>query len=134
MTATSVLDASALLALLLEEDGGAEVQQAIESGAAMSAVNLAEVLAKFADRGEDPVVATRLLAEGGFLPKGIRVSPFDADSARETAHIRRTTTGIGLSLGDRACLALGRALDAPVLTTDRAWARLRLGVRVRVLR
>ena len=134
MTRPTVLDASALLAVLLEEEGSEEVQQAILAGATMSAVNLAEVLGKFADRGEDPVAVARFLAEGGVLPKGIRVVPFDGDSARETARIRRATTGSGLSLGDRACLALARSLAAPALTTDRAWARLRVGVKVRVLR
>jgi ribonuclease VapC len=134
VTSPCVLDASALLALCQDEEGASLVEQAILSGAAMSAVNLAEVLAKFSDKGEDPAAFSARLADRGLDLAALRILPFDGDSARETARIRRATTGAGLSLGDRACLALGKSLDAPVLTTDGAWARLRIGVRVRMIR
>jgi PIN domain nuclease of toxin-antitoxin system len=122
------------MALLRDEPGAAEVEKALQTPAAISAVNLAEVLSKCADEGREPSTLSRELAERGIVPGAIHVHSFDGDSARETARIRRATTGAGLSLGDRACLALGRALDAPVLTTDGAWARLRIGVRVRLIR
>ncbi len=134
MTSRCILDASALLALCQDEEGASQVEQAILSGAAMSAVNLAEVLAKLSDKGEDPSAFSTRLADRGLDLAALQILPFDGDSARETAWLRRATTGVGLSLGDRACLALGRALDAPVLTTDGAWARLRVGVRVRLIR
>jgi ribonuclease VapC len=59
---------------------------------------------------------------------------FDELHARETATIKKRTTGVLLSLSDRACLALGRLKDVPVMTTDREWRKLRLGIRVVVVR
>ena len=75
--------------------------------------------------------ATIRSALGGL---GLDVRPFDADSAYATGLLRRPTSSRGLSLGDRACLALGVALKAPVLTTDRSWKSLKVGARVRVIR
>jgi ribonuclease VapC len=129
-----VLDASALLAYLRDEPGGRRVEEALLGGAALSAVNLAEVLGKLADAGEDPAAALRRLEEGGLVPGAVEVVPFDAVDALETAALRLPTRGAGLSLGDRACLALARRLGLPALTTDGAWRTLRAGVRVEVVR
>jgi len=65
---------------------------------------------------------------------GISVEAFDAGLAYLAGLLRPQTKGIGLSLGDRACLALGRHMRLPVLTADRAWAKLRVGVEIRVIR
>ena len=123
-----MLDASALLALLNDEPGGEAVESALPH-AAMSAVNLSEVVAKLIEGGM-PEEVVRPLLEGLSLD----VHAFDADLAYATAVLRNSTRQLGLSLGDRACLALGLRLAAPVLTTDRAWADLDLEIEVRTLR
>ena len=122
--ARTVLDASALLALLNEEPGADDVIDVLPD-AVVSAVNLAEVASKLADAGM-PADAVRD-ALGGL---GVEVAPFDSADALDTGLLRpRTRTG-GLSLGDRACLALAGRLGAPAMTTDRVWKRLRVGVKV----
>jgi PIN domain nuclease of toxin-antitoxin system len=123
-----VLDASALLALLNDEPGSDAVADSL-SEAAISSVNLAEVVGKLSDRGM-PEGEIRLALEG----MGLDVHPFDAGAAYSAGFLRRATSSRGLSLGDRACLALGIALGAPVLTTDRGWKALRVGSKVRVIR
>ena len=113
---TTVLDASAVLALLGDEPGADRVAAAVEDGATIGAVNLAEVLTKLSDFGMPPSAAEDVL-EG----LGLEVVAFDGGSARAAAALRASTRARGLSLGDRAALALATALGAPVLTTDRAW-------------
>lgn len=95
----------------------------------MSAVNVAEVAGKLAQSGmnEDEVrVAIATL--------GVEVVSFDAELAIATGMLTPGTRGSGLSLGDRACLAMARTLGMPALTADRAWAGLDLGVEVRLIR
>ena len=123
-----VLDASALLAMLNSEPGSGAVQESLP-GAAISAVNLSEVISKLSERGM-PEPAIRAALEG----LGLEVHPFDADAAYSTARLRTATKPYGLSLGDRTCLALGLALKAPVLTADRTWKKLKLGVKIRAIR
>jgi PIN domain nuclease of toxin-antitoxin system len=112
----TVLDASAVLALLGDEPGADRVAAALADGAAIGAVNLEEVLTKLADFGMPRDEADDVL-EG----LGLEVVPFDADAARAASALRASTRARGLSLGDRAALALAASRDAPVLTTDRAW-------------
>lgn len=132
---TSVLDSSALLAFLQDEPGAETVVDALAERAAMSAANWAEVLTKMADAGVQPKQVTRRLETGGILGEGLAILPLDAAAAEEIAELRTRTRRAGLSLGDRACLALARSLGLPVMTTDRAWAELRLpGVKVKVIR
>ncbi len=116
---SAVLDASALLALLKREQGGEVVAEALAQGAAIGAVNLSEVVARLAEAGM-PEPDIRQVIE----PLGLDVIAFDADLAYLAGMLRATTRQLGLSLGDRACLALGRRLGLPVLTTDRAWLGL----------
>lgn len=123
-----MLDSSALLALINQESGDVEVAKHIIQ-ASISAINLSEVVAKLVDAGMALPVIRAIL--GGL---GLKVHPFDSEMAYEVGRLRADTRQLGLSLGDRACLALGRSLGLPVLTMDRAWARLSLGVEVRVLR
>jgi len=125
----TVLDASALLAYLHGEPGSARVQRALTEEAIVSAVNLAEVLSKLADAGHDPeVVRDRV----GVLP--LDIVPFDDAQAVEGALLRTSTAEAGLSLADRACLALGRRLGRGVLTADRAWIGLIPGLEVELIR
>lgn len=117
-----------LLAYLQREPGYDRVRNALIQGAAISAVNLAEVYAKVVERGlplED--IAQRLHA------LGLGVATFGEEDARGSARFYPEARRLGLSLGDRACLALGARLGLPVLTADRAWLRL-TGVNIELLR
>ncbi len=134
MTPACVLDPSALLCYLQDERGSERVTEALAEGAAISAINWAEVLSKLSDRGENPDTVSRRLSEQGLLGKALAVQPLDETTAREIARLRSVTRAAGLSLADRACLALGRQLGLPVLTSDRAWRNFKLGVSVQVVR
>jgi ribonuclease VapC len=123
---TVVLDASAVLALLQEEAGADEVEQALD-GALMSCVNLSEVLQK----AEQHAVETEGL-EYDLEALGIEFRHFDLPMARPTAEL--WSAGSGLSLGDRACLALAKATDSSALTTDSRWTDGTRHVEVRVIR
>jgi PIN domain nuclease of toxin-antitoxin system len=123
-----VLDSSAVLAMLWDEPGAARVVDALP-GARISAVNLAEVTAKLVDRGASDEDATEILRS-----LGLDAVAFDSDQALAAGLLRRATRGVGLSIGDRACLALARSERAVALTADRAWAGLSLGVDVEVIR
>lgn len=128
-SARAVLDASAVLAYLQREPGYEQVRDALAAGAAISAVNLAEVYARVVATGRPlDAVATRLLA------LGLRPEPFIEEDARTSASLYPETQPLGLSLGDRACLALARRLGWPALTADRTWADAQLDVPVRLLR
>jgi ribonuclease VapC len=123
-----VLDASALLALINSEPGW-EVVAATLSKAAISTINLAEVITKMIDIGipEDDAWAEA----ADLVPLVIGFGP---EQARATAGLRVMTRPLGLSLGDRACLALAQQLDLPALTADTAWRGLSIGVEIRFLR
>lgn len=123
-----VLDASALIALLQGEPG-AERVDAARAKAVIGTVNLCEVVTKLQDLGFADSAVDELVAE-----VDLDTVDFDASLAMDAGRLRRLTRSAGLSLGDRACLALGRRLGARVLTTDRAWAKLDLGVTVELIR
>ncbi len=123
-----VLDASAVLAVLNGEPGAEAVWDCLP-GAHLSAVNAAEVAAKLVDGGLDAEGAGQLLER-----LGARVVPFEAADVVPVAHIRAATRAAGLSLGDRACLALARRLGIPALTADRQWRDIQVGVEVRMIR
>jgi PIN domain nuclease of toxin-antitoxin system len=126
--ANVLLDASAVLARVFREPGAERVADSLP-GASVSAVNFAEVVGKLIDLGA-PVEAAA--AVGRDL--GLTILPFEEVDAVEAGIMRATTRALGLSLGDRACLALARRLQMPVLTADRAWADLDLGVEVVLIR
>jgi ribonuclease VapC len=124
-----VLDASALLAVLNQE-AGAELVLPVLAGALMSSVNWSEVVRKAMARGVQ--VGPRMRRDVEAV--GVRIVPFAADDAEQTAHIWRSAPRAGLSLGDRACLALALDRGAVAVTADRAWAALPLQVPVKVVR
>jgi ribonuclease VapC len=125
---TAVWDASALLVLLQEEPGAKELAPRLPEGV-MAAVNLSEVAARLIAAGGPPERVREIL-DG--LP--IAIHDFTTDLAYRAAELRSATQHLGLSLGDRACLALGLALGSPVLTADRAWLTLDLGVEIELAR
>lgn len=120
----AVLDASAVLAFLFNEPGADVVRPAL-AGGLCSAVNYAEVLTRLAERAGSP---RELHGEIDRLE--LELVPFDADQAALTADLRPRTRSLGLSLADRACLALGLVRSVPVMTADRSWGRLDLGVEI----
>ena len=124
-----LLDASALLAYLQREPGFEAVREALREGAAISAVNLAEVAGKLKARGKDTERIVRRL-----LAMGLEVLPFTLEEALEAGALDPLTRPLGLSLGDRACLAAGKVRGLAVLTADRTWAGVVPGVDVVVVR
>lgn len=125
---TVVLDASALLAYLLQEPG-AEVVDGLLSDARMTSVNWAEVVQKSLSAG---VEVQGMREELQAL--GMQVEPFVAADGERAGQLWALTRQQGLSLGDRACLSLGLRLGVKVVTCDRAWAELPLELEVQVLR
>ncbi|WP_165322845.1 type II toxin-antitoxin system VapC family toxin [Rhizorhabdus phycosphaerae] len=123
-----VLDASALLAAMLGERG-AQLVEAHFSSACISAVNLSEVVAKLSERGVPDAAVQESLAD-----LDLDVRDFDTAQAMRAGSLRNLTKSKGLSLGDRACLALAGELNAVALTTDEAWADIELGIAVELAR
>ncbi|MBA2360815.1 MAG: type II toxin-antitoxin system VapC family toxin [Actinobacteria bacterium] len=121
---TFVLDASGLLAYLQDEDGGSEVEEALAQTGTIGTVNLAEALSTVALHGADPRQVIGELEARGILGGLLEVEPLTTDDAIAIAELRPPTKDRGLSLGDRACLALGMRLGLPVMTADRAWSEL----------
>jgi ribonuclease VapC len=124
-----VLDASAILAVINREPGAEKLTPALLASAAASTVNLAEVHTKLVSRGwplaqawEDATSPVR------------EVLPFDEHQARIAGDLVAHTRRLGLSLGDRACLALALALKVHVYTAEKAWKDLKLSLRIHVIR
>lgn len=124
-----VLDASVVLAVLLNAPGADAMARRFD-GAVMSAANLAEVLSRIADAGEDPDFFDREIRAFN-----IEIAPVTAAQAVDAARLRAMTGKAGgLSHGDRLCLALARDLALPVLTADRTWAQWDFGIPVDLAR
>jgi ribonuclease VapC len=124
----AILDASAVLAVVLGERGGEKVLEEID-GAAISAVNWAEVIEKAISAGVDD---RRLRSD--FTELGARVVPVGVEHAEHAGRLHATTRHLGLSLADRICFALAAAHGAPVVTADRDWTGLDVGVEVLLIR
>ena len=124
----SVLDASAILAIYLDEPGAETVREVVR-GSLVSSVNYSEILSKTLDLGDMFSVAVYKLTAMNFI-----VVPHDEALALRTGELRQLTKSRGLSIGDRACLALAERERLPALTADRAWMGLDLPVEIRVIR
>jgi PIN domain nuclease of toxin-antitoxin system len=125
----AVLDASAVMAVLNREPGADRLPPILLSQAVCSTVNLAEVQSKLVDRGiraEEAWVAALSPIQEAVV--------FDDEQAKTAGSLIAKTRALGLSLGDRACLALAIALNAPVYTADRSWKNLKVGIRIHVIR
>lgn len=125
---TVVLDASAVLAVYFDEPGAHRVSATLP-GALLSSVNYTEVIGKCLDRGEAISGVLRKLAA-----MGVQVVTHDLWLAQRTGELRPLTRRFGLSLADRACLALAERERAPILTADRSWKSLALGLDIRLIR
>jgi ribonuclease VapC len=126
--ASAVFDASVLLAHIGQEPGSDGIDELADE-ALMSAVNLAEVFAKLSERGLSQGEADMIVYR-----YRLEVVPFDEELARQTGALRPATKSLGLSLGDRACLALAQREQLPILTADKSWAKLNLGMAIKVVR
>lgn len=125
---TAVMDSSAVLALLNGE-AGADIVARRLGGAAISAVNIAEVGSKLVDGGMTPESAARAIE----LLR-LRVVDFDESLAIDSFALRAETKKLGLSLGDRACLAVAVSEALPALTADRSWRNLKLDCEIELIR
>ena len=124
-----ILDASALLAYIHDEEGADRVEDVLSGDVAISAVNLSEVISKLTDArwSEDAIYEAIELA-------AVPVADFDETAAFRAGLLWPATRQRGLSLGDRACLALAAHYAAPALTADRVWADLDTGIPVVLIR
>lgn len=124
-----VVDSSVILAVIHQEAGFETMTPDLLARSIVSTVNLAEVQGKLVGWGWKPDEAwedaTGTVRE---------VVPFEIDHAKAAGSLIAQTRALGLSLGDRACLALGLAMKVPVYTADRAWKSLKLGLRIHVIR
>lgn len=123
-----VHDASSLLAVAFREPGAAVARVALRGGL-VSSVNWSEVVQEVAARGGDTAVLGHLF--GGL---GVTIVPFSAEHAERAASLYPETRARGLSLGDRACLALGLTTGREVYTADGAWTELALDLKVVAIR
>ena len=123
-----VFDSSALLAISFDEAGAERAARGLKDGM-MSAVNVAEVISRYVDQG-----ASEEEARASLQAFGLDIRPFDETQAMAAGLMRTATQKLGLSLGDRACLALAVQERATVFTADRTWAALDLEVDVELVR
>lgn len=123
-----ILDASALLAYLHRETGWEAVQGVLANGC-IGAVNWSEVARKISQKGMDIAVVRDLLEE-----LGVTIIPFSAGQAELAAQLWKEGRHHGLSLADRACLALAMERDTPVVTADKAWVGLTLDIEMQFIR
>jgi PIN domain nuclease of toxin-antitoxin system len=123
-----VLDASALLASIYEEKGKLIVDRYSEN-AIISTVNITEVIEQLIRTGSEVSAIEEIVRK--FSIKRI---DYNEEHAFIAARLREPTKKLGLSLGDRACLALAITEKLPVLTADKAWKDIKVGVKIQVIR
>ncbi len=123
-----VLDASALLALVNQEPGQDIVAELLPRSL-VSAVNASEFVAKLTDQGMPEGEVQEVL-----VALNVTVVPFDEAQGLVAGYLRAVTKPFGLSLGDRACLALGLQVQCPVVSADKTWAQLDLPLEIQIIR
>jgi ribonuclease VapC len=125
---TVVLDSSAVLAVILDEPGADNVEAFLPQSV-IATVNLCEVYTRLLDASISKTDAAMLVEA-----LGVETIAFTDEMALATASLRTATRHLGLSMGDRACIALARTLGVPALTADRQWTKADLGVEIRLIR
>jgi ribonuclease VapC len=123
-----VIDASVFLAAVLGELTAEDAETWL-AGSCISTVNLSESVAKLVDHRYGAAIITDTIQA-----MELDVRPFDREQAEGAGLLRHSTRQYGLSLGDRACLALAKDLGRPVATADKAWAKLDIGVPIELIR
>ena len=121
------------MGFFVEEPGAEAVEKSLAAGSAIGTVNWAEVLSKAMEAGVAPETLATELEKRGILGNTLDVLPLTIENSMEIARLRPLTRPFGLSLADRACLALGKRLSIPILTADRIWEEVP-GVHVTVIR
>ncbi len=129
-----MLDASALLAVVRNEEGAEIVVDVIADGAAISVVNWTEVLSTLAMSGKDPAQAAAELRKAKGSSRALSIELLSAADCIEIAKLRPKTKAQGLSLADRACLALAARLGVPALTADSIWEQAEVPAEVKLIR
>jgi ribonuclease VapC len=124
-----LLDASAVLAVLNAETGADIILAALTAGGSISAVNFSEVVSKLADQHLTEVETNTVLES-----LELEVLDFTTAHAYQSGRLRSQTRTAGLSIADRACLAVAKSLNLPVLTADHNWSRVDVGVKVEIFR
>jgi PIN domain nuclease of toxin-antitoxin system len=127
-----VLDSSAILAVLYSEPGASKVVSILHSEEVevlVSAVNLCEVHTRLLRDGLPDHEASRILAN-----LKLTVVPFEEGDAYAAGELSNQTRSLGLSLGDRACLALATKWSLTARTADRVWKKLRVGIPIELIR
>ena len=124
-----ILDSSSLIAMLNSETG-ADMVESLLTHSIMSTINVAEVVAELDKKLSIAPEQSRVI----ILDVVNQIIPFDFDHAIEAGRLRKYTQKFGLSLGDRACIALALSTGYPVYTTDKIWSQLDLGCEVIVIR
>lgn len=125
----AILDASAILAIIQSEPGHEKLTAPILESAVASAVNIAEVQARLRNRGWSSEEAW-----ADAMSPVQEIVSFSSEQARIAGDLVVETRALGLSFGDRACLALALTLRSPVYTADRSWKKLKIGVSVEMIR
>jgi ribonuclease VapC len=124
-----VMDSSAILAILRGEPGCDYVQELLQSEeCSISSVNMAEVGSKLIDYGLPPEEFPRIARQ-----LQIDIIDFNTMQSIQSAQIRKITRSAGLSLGDRACIALAQLMQGCVVTSDRAWLDIAETTQIKVL-
>lgn len=125
-----ILDTSALLAYLFEEEGADKVAPILEEGrGVIGSANYAELVTKLVDENMpmEEILAVISSLELEFIPQ-------DEQQARLTGELRAVSKKFGLSLGDRACLALGLVTGLPIMTADQAWQEIPVKINLLIIR
>lgn len=130
MTRKVILDASAVLAFLQDESGSEKVDMVLSEGRAIiSAVNYAEIVDKLFE-ARLTEASVKIVMENLEL----QIEPLDEKQAWQTGMLRMSTREFGLSLGDRACLALAHIKKLPIITADKQWDKLKTDIKIIQLR